>query len=152
MLFHCVMPHSGTVDEIIAFRGGFAQGQLSPSGLQLALPSCCFWRLGPLGTWLPLAVGDSSMNISEILCATDGPAPTNFFPSTSSESQRLSESMAAAVDTAFLRHSVTAAPEPGPAKSRPVVSAMQLFGSPVRASQLQPSQPHVTFQEKKTYK
>jgi hypothetical protein len=146
-------PLSGSADEIIAFQGSFAHGKLTSSGLRLALPSgSSLWILGPSGRWLPLAEGDVDINVWEILCATDGPPPSNFLPSKTSDSQSISDAMAAAVDTAFSCHAAAAAPLPVLTKSKPVVSAMQLFGSPVRALRSQTSQPRVTFMDKRAFK
>jgi hypothetical protein len=92
------------------------------------------------------------LDITDILCATDGPEPAVFLPSPGPRSQALPDRFADAVDAAFSRQAIADAPQLLPEKSKPVVSAMQLFGSPLRASQTQSSQPHVRFADKKLYK
>ena len=117
------------------------------------LPSCSFWRLGLSGIWHPLAKHTSSsspLNFFDILCATDGSLPDNYFPSVGTHSHTLTHSLATAVDTAFSRQAVDVLPQPEPVKSQPMISAMQLFGSPIASSQQHPSQPQVTFSDSKT--
>ena len=59
------------------------------------------------------------------------------------------DSLASAVDIAFSRNAVAASPLAEPAKLQPILSAAQLFGSPLRTSQIQISQPHVRFKDAK---
>jgi hypothetical protein len=117
------------------------------------LPSSSFWRLGSSGIWHPLSKNTSSsspLTVFDILCATDGSPPDNYFPSIGTYSHTLTHSLASAVDTAFHRHAVDALPQPEPVKSQPMISAMQLFGSPLPAPQSHPSHLHVTFSDSKT--
>ena len=150
-LFHVFSFYlSGTVDEIVAFLGHSVISHLSSSHLLSILPSCRLWRLGLSGTWQSLADSDSSstsLTVFDILCATEGSPPVIFLPSHHTPSLLMPDSMASSVDTAFSRNAVAAAPLPEPAKSQPILSATQLFGSPLRASQFQHSQPHVRFKD-----
>ena len=143
---------SGTVDEIVAFVADSVNGQLSSSHLLSILPSCCLWRLGLSGTRLPVTGSNSSpssLPLFDILCVTEGSPPVNFLPSRHLPSLFMPDSLASAVEIAFSRNAVAASPLAEPAKSQPILSAAQLFGSPLRTSQIQISQPHVRFKDAK---
>jgi hypothetical protein len=103
--------------------------------------------LSSSGIWRLLPESDAKLDITDILCATDGPAPAIFLPSPGPHSRPLPDRFADAVDTAFSRHAIAAEAPQLPEKSKPVVSAMQVFGSPLRASQT-----HVRFADKKPHK
>ena len=93
----------------------------------------------------------SSLNAFDILCATEGSPPVEYLPSICSQLHVPPASLASAVDIAFAHHTVTALPLPEPAKSQPILSALKLFGSPVRSTQSHLFQPQVRFKEAKAH-
>ncbi len=147
---------TGTVDEIAVFLGSVikCKGLVAPSILFQLLPSCCLWRLGSSGIWHMITESNllpTSFNTFDILCATGGSPPADYLPSICTKLQVPPASLASAVDIAFAHHTVAALPLPEPAKSQPTLSALKLFGSPVRFSQSQPSQPQVRFKGAKAH-
>ena len=147
---------TGTVDEIAVSTGHALHGNglISPSNLLQLLPSCCLWRLELPGTWQAITDSNSSpstLTAYDVLCATGGSPPVNYLPSTCTQLHTIPDSLASAVDTAFLHNPLAQMPLPEPAKSQPTLSAMKLFGSPVRSSQSQLSQPQVRFMDTKMH-
>jgi hypothetical protein len=147
---------TGTVDEIAVSTGHALHGNglISPSNLRQLLPSCCLWRLELPGTWQAITDSNSSpstLTAYDVLCATGGSPPVNYLPSTCTQLHTIPDSLASAVDTAFLHNPLAQMPLPEPAKSQPTLSAMKLFGSPVRSSQSQLSQPQVRFMDTKMH-
>ncbi len=147
---------TGTVDEI-AVSAGHAlndNGHISLSKLLQLLPACCLWRLEFPGTWQAITYSNSSpstLTAYDVLCATGGSPPVDYLPSTCTQLRSIPDSLASAVDTAFLNNPRAQVPLPEPAKLQSTLSAMKLFGSPVRSSQSQLSQPQVRFMDTKVH-
>jgi hypothetical protein len=142
---------TGTVDDIHVHMGGGTNGHLSASNLIKLLPSCCLWRLGSSGSWQLISENSSSssLNAFDILCVTDGSPPVDYLPSFCNQMHVTHDSLASAVNIAFLHRPIAPSALPEPAKLHPILSASKLFGSPLRSSQSQVSQPHVRFMDTK---